>query len=92
MNGMAVNRDRSLLNVEPTSWDHHAQGLFESTILGFPSFKRYLHCFVRGAAQAKAELVFPEFNLSDFEVPTNCKIVALNIYPPVIRRLKVLLE
>ena len=84
--------DHSLLDAERPGWDHHAQGLFESTILVFSSFKRNLHCLVGVAAQAKAELLFLEFNLSDPEVPANCKMMALNIYLPVVGRLKVPLE
>jgi hypothetical protein len=69
----------SLLDAEPTRWDHHTQDLLESTILGFPSFKRNLHRFVRIVAQAKAELISPKFNFSDSEVPANSNMMALNI-------------
>jgi hypothetical protein len=81
-----------LLDAEPPGWDHHAQDLFESAILSFPNFKRNLHCLVHIAAQVKAELVFPEFNISDSEVPANCKMMAFNIYARVARRFKVPLE
>ncbi len=90
-NGEAI-QSHSLLDAEPPGRDHHSQDLFESTILSFPSFKRNLHGFVRIAAKAKAELVPPECNLSDSEVPANCKMIALHIYAPVFRRFKVPLE
>jgi hypothetical protein len=90
-NGEAIE-DHSLLDADRTGWDHQAQGLFDSTILAFSSFKRNLHCLVCIAAQAKAELVFLEFNLSDSEVPANCTMMTLNIYPPAVGRLKVPLE
>ncbi len=60
--------------------------------LPFRSLKRNLHCFLRIAAQAKAELIFSGVQPPDFEVPADCQILAFDIYAPIIRRFKVPLE